>query len=199
MGEKPIASYMDAEFIFELKRQLVHLLLGIGIALSVYYLKPAYGNLILIPLLLAIFFMLITPRILPELKVSNHLLFHFERTQDRMDFPFKGAIWYSAGIIPPLAFLPMDVACAIIAILSSGDSMSTLVGRFMGRHRIGSKSAEGFLGFFLFGFVAAAIFVPFQMAIIFAFLGAIIEFFAFMDDNFLVPVGLAISYLITTL
>ncbi len=190
---------MDPEFIFELKRQLVHLLLGIGIALSVYYLKPVYGNLILIPLMLAILFMLITPRIPPELNMSNHLLFHFERVRDKINSPFKGAIWYSFGIILPIAFLPIDVGSAIIAILGSGDSMSTLIGKFMGRHRIGSKSIEGFLGFFLFGLIAAAIFVPFQMAIIFAFLGAIMEFLAFMDDNFLVPVGLSVFYFITAL
>lgn len=187
---------MDPEFIFELKRQLAHFIIGMSIAFSVYYLKPMFGNLILIPLILAIFFMLVIPRILPELEISNHLLFHFERTKDKVNSPFNGAIWYSIGILFPTAFLPIDMSSAIIAVLSSGDSVATLIGKFMGRHRIGSKSVEGFLGFFLFGFIAAAIFVPFQIAIIFAFFGALIEFFTFMDDNFLVPVGLTVFYII---
>ncbi len=187
---------MDPEFIFELKRQLAHFLIGMGIAFSVYYLKPVYGILILIPLILAIFFMLIIPRILPELEISNHLLFHFERTHDRLNFPFKGAIWYSAGIMLPIALLPIDMSSAIIAVLSSGDSVATLIGKFLGKHKIGSRSIEGFLSFFIFGLLAAAIFVQFQTAIIFAFFGALIEFFAFMDDNFLVPGGLTVFYII---
>lgn len=139
--------------------------------------------------------MLIIPRLFPELNVSNHLLFHFERSDDKINFPFNGAIWYSVGIIFPILFLPTDVASAIIAVLSAGDSMSTLIGKFAGKHRAGSKSIEGFLSFLFFGSVAAAVFVSFQDAVIFAFLGALIEFFAFMDDNFLVPAGLTVFYI----
>lgn len=188
---------MTSDFVFELKRQMVHLLLGLSIAFTVYFFYPVYGNFILLPLVLAILIMIILPRIVSDLRVTNHLLYHFERDHDIVNFPFKGAIWYGIGIIAPILFVSnLNMACAIIAILSVGDSTSTLIGKFLGKSRIGHKSLEGFMSFFVFGFIAAMLFVSWQRAVLFAFLGAVIEFFTFLDDNFLVPFGLTIFYLL---
>lgn len=192
---------MASDFKLEFKRQMAHLFLGLSIAVVVYFFYPIYGILILIPLIIAILAMITLPRISSGIKIANHLLYHFEREHDIINFPFKGAIWYGIGIIAPILFLPVDdatsrplLACAIIAILSAGDSMSTIIGKFYGVHRIGHKSVEGFLGFMAFGFIPAIFFISPELALIFAFLGALIEFCTFIDDNFLVPVGLTIFY-----
>lgn len=182
----------DREFTLELKRQLAHLFLGLAIAYVVYHIK---SNLILIPLAVTLFLLYIIPKTTPNLKISNHLLYHFERDHDKINFPFKGPIWYGIGIMPPILFLPIDVACAVIAILSVGDSTSTLIGKFLGRVRIGEKSLEGFLAFLIFSLPAALLFISnWQLALTLALSGAIIEFFTFMDDNFLIPAGLTILY-----
>ncbi len=190
------ADRMKSDFVLEFKRQMVHLFLGLGITVAVYFFYPIYGNLILIPLMISVSIMIILPRIVSDLKVANHLLYHFERDHDIINFPFKGAIWYCIGIIFPILFLPLNIACAIIAVLSAGDSMSTIIGKFYGKYRIGHKSIEGFLGFIAFGFIPAVFFVPPSSALVLAFLGAIIELVNFIDDNFLVPVGLTILYYI---
>jgi len=154
------------DFIFELKRKMFHFILGTLIACAVFYLYPVYNNLLLAPLIIALIIMWIIPRI-PENRrpISNKLLYHFEREKDRKTFPFKGAIYFGLGIIPPIALLPVDpdgvprLACAVIAVLAGGDAFSTLVGKFYGRYRIRHKSIEGFIAFVIVSDAMATFFV----------------------------------------
>jgi dolichol kinase len=188
----------DDNNILEVKRQLFHLCLGLIITFGVYFLRPKFGPFfIIIPLIIALIFMLFIPRVAPDLKVSNHLLYHFERNHNIIAFPFKGAFWYGLGIIFPIFFLELEIACAIIIVVSVGDALSTLVGKFYGKYKVKEKSIEGFLAFVLFSFLGAAIFVDPFLAGIFALLGGLIELFLTMfDDNFLIPVILTFLYLI---
>ena len=184
--------------LLEIKRQLFHLILGLFISVVVYFFRSVYGNLILVPLLAGVLMLVILPKIAPELKISNHLLYHFEREHDVMNFPFKGAIWFGIGITVPIVLIAdVNVACAIIIILSVGDSFSTVIGKFHGRLRIGQKSIEGFLAFVVSSFFFALIFISSDplLAIKFALLGGILEFFALVDDNLMVPIGLTVFYL----
>lgn len=186
------------EFLLEMKRQLVHLFLGMVISLSVYFLYPSMGRFVLLPLIVVLFFIFTLPRWITEMRLFNHLVFHFERENDILNFPFRGAFWYGVGIIPPILFLPLNPACAVIVVLSAGDSMSTIVGKFLGKRRFGHKSVEGFISFFIFGFLAAAVFVSPGLAFAFAFLGAVMEFFSFIDDNLLIPLGLSVFYVLVS-
>ena len=186
------------DFLLELKRQLVHLFMGIVISLSVYFVYPFMGKLVLLPLIVILLFIFTLPRLITDIWLFNHLFLHFEREDDIMNFPFRGAFWYGVGIIPPILFLPLNPACAVIAVLSAGDSMSTIVGKFLGKRRYGHKSVEGFLSFFVFGFLAAAVFVSPELALMFAFLGAVMEFLSFIDDNLLIPLSLSVFYVLAS-
>jgi len=186
------------DFLLELKRQLVHLFMGILISLSVYFLDPFMGRWVLLPLIVMLLFIFTLPRLITDIWLFNHLFLHFEREDDIMNFPFRGAFWYGVGIIPPILFLPLNPACAVIAVLSAGDSMSTIVGKFLGKRRYGHKSVEGFLSFFVFGFLAAAVFVSPELALMFAFLGAVMEFLSFIDDNLLIPLSLSVFYVLAS-
>jgi len=187
------------EKALEVRRQLFHLVLGSLIAIAVWILKPVYGNLILIPLAIAIVLLYAIPKIKPDLKVSNHLLTRFERKKDVESFPYKGAIHYGIGIFFPIWLLEVNLACVIILILSVGDAMSTLVGKFYGRHRIGEKSIEGTLAFTVSGFIACLLFLKIagrmdlaRTALELTLLGAFIEMVSKIDDNLAVPMTLAI-------
>ena len=182
-----------SDYTLELRRKGFHLILGSCIAFAVYNLKPVYGNLVLIPLLLGVLVMLLIPRIMPENRVSNKLLYHFERQEDIDNFPYKGAIHYGAGVFFPILLLDVKIACAIILVLSVGDALSTLIGKFHGRiriHPVAHKTIEGTLAFILFGFLAALIFVDFKIAAVLAVAGSFIELASPWDDNFTVPVVL---------
>ncbi|OYT26428.1 MAG: hypothetical protein B6U97_03870 [Candidatus Altiarchaeales archaeon ex4484_96] len=196
---------METSYLFEIKRQLVHLLVGFAIALGVYHLEPVAGKYVVVPLLAAVSFMLVLPRIGAELKLHNHLLFHFERPKDIESFPYRGAIFYALGVSPAILLLDVNTACAIIAILSIGDSTSTIVGKSVGQIRIGHKSLEGSLAFIFFSFIGAWFFLPQQpvYALLLSFLGAVIELsniyhdHLLMDDNLLVPIALTLAALLS--
>jgi len=182
-----------SELGLELRRKGFHLILGSCIAFGVYFLKPHYGNLVLIPLALGVIVMLLIPRIRPGNRVSNRLLYHFERQKDIENFPYKGAIHYGVGVFFPILFLDVKTACGIVMVLSVGDAFSTLIGKFHGRvkiHRLAFKSLEGSLAFLVSGFLSALIFVDVAAAVKFALVGAIVELVSPWDDNFTVPVAL---------
>jgi len=187
------------EFVFELKRKMFHFILGVFIACSVYYLYPYYEKLLLIPLVTAIIIMWVAPRLPIEHVMSKKLLYHFEREHDKKYFPFKGAIYFGIGIIPPLVLLPVDLAtgepllaCAVISVLAGGDAFATLVGKFYGKYRFRHKSIEGFIAFITFSYMMASPFVDPKTAFALAFIGAIIEFFNTIDDNLAIPIGLTV-------
>jgi dolichol kinase len=191
---------VDRIFMLETKRQAVHLCLGMTISALVYYLMPPLGIFVLAPLIIALLGLYYVPKIWPNLTVANHLITHFERDADAEKFPFKGSVWYGLGIIPPITaaatgMIPLSVACAIIAVLSVGDSTCTWVGKFFGKIRIGEKSLEGFLTFAILSSLAVLIYVQnYQLALIFGFGGALLELYTLMDDNFFIPFGLTIIY-----
>lgn len=196
------------DFVFEFKRKMFHFILGTCIAYGVYVLYPVYRNLLLAPLIVALIIMWIIPCIPVERRwISNHLLYHFEREKDKKEFPFKGAIYFGIGIIPPIVLLPLDasgaprLACAVIAVLAGGDAFATLVGKFYGKYRIGHKSIEGFIGFILASYTMASVtgFADEKTAIFLAVAGAIIEFFNTIDDNLAIPIGLTIVILVTNI
>lgn len=180
--------------MLEVRRQLFHLFLGLIIAFFVSSAKSVLGNLIVFAIILVVSILLVFPELKIEIDAINLLLKHFERPHDIEKFPFKGSIFYGIGVAFPILLLDVKVACAIIAVLSAGDSMSTLIGRFYGTTRRGHRSFEGMFAFIIFSFMAASMFVSLKLAFAFALVGGLIEFFSFFDDNFLVPVGLTLVY-----
>ena len=192
--------------MLEIKRQLVHLTLGLSIATAVFFLEPVYGKLIILPLIMGVAVLIILPEIGAELRTHNHLLFHFERPKDIEHFPYRGAILYGIGISPAIMLLEdVNTACAIIAVLSVGDSASTLIGRSYGKHRIGHKSIEGLIGFIVFSFFGAWLFLQNDTAAAatYAVVGGLIELsnvgsdHILLDDNLIIPIGLTILALLT--
>jgi len=180
------------EDALEFKRQVVHLLNGSAIAVAVYFLKPVYDLWVLVPLVAALFLMHLLPKVKPDLRVMNHLMYHFERRRDIENFPFKGAIFYGLGIIFPIVLLDVGLACAVILILSVGDAFSNLVGRKWGRHRVLDKSIEGSIGFLVTSWAAASVLVGPYEAFVLAFAGTVIELFSVWDDNVTIPAGLSL-------
>jgi len=80
--------------------------------------------------------------------------------------------------------------------LSFGDSISALIGRKFGKTKIGNKSLEGSISFFL-SCVVVAFFIPglnVWIGIISAFFAAIIELVGIhkLNDNLTIPIATAL-------
>ncbi|MFC2154569.1 diacylglycerol/polyprenol kinase family protein [Candidatus Altiarchaeota archaeon] len=181
---------MKSDFWLEFKRQMVHLLLGSAIAFTMYFFKLYTVLLLLATTIL----FLVVPRFSPNNPLSRLLMALFERKKDIEEFPFRGAIFFNIGAVSAVFLLPLEFACGVILVLGWGDSMSTLIGKYIGRHRIGAKSIEGSLAFLLFGFIGALFFLNWEMALLFAFVGMFIELFLPFNDNLSIPIGLSLLY-----
>ena len=130
---------------FEIKRQLIHLCGGVAIGLGVYLLKPVYGPLTAIPVLAGVLLFLILPKLGRLFHIHNHLMTRYERYTDIEAMPYKGAIYYGIGVAPAILLLETNMACAIIMVLSVGDSISTIVGKTIGRTPVGFRDSKSFV------------------------------------------------------
>ncbi|MFH1402874.1 MAG: hypothetical protein ABIH11_01230 [Candidatus Altiarchaeota archaeon] len=178
----------------ELRRQLVHMTGGVLISIMAYLMKPLLGWLIVFPVLGGLAWFLSAPKLFPNLKDSNSILFHFEREEDVRTLPYRGAIYFGFGMLIPLALLPTEPACAAIIVLSVGDALSTIIGRLYGRVRIGGKSLEGFAAFVISSFIAALAYVDPKTAIVFAVIGGVVELIPHANDNISIPAALTLAY-----
>jgi dolichol kinase len=132
--------------------------------------------------------------------------FIFERKDARR--PFAGAFWFYFGA--GLAFLvfPLNAASAAGATLAVSDSLSTIIGKKLGRHAIlGRKTVEGTAAFFLSSLFICLLFFSPAIAVAGAAAAALAELLpewnrisrsrlsGLLDDNLLIPLmtGLTIT------
>jgi len=104
-----------------------------------------------------------------------------------------GPLTLVLGVIVSLWCFHPSVAYACVSICALGDAVATIVGERWGRVPLphnGRKTLEGSAMFLVTGLVCGALYMPFQLAIVAAFAGALIESLPIQDwDNFCVPVG----------
>jgi len=139
----------------ELPRQLVHLS---GLLLVILAQFTGRRAAILYFALIALFFLLYSYYIKRREKKDNGLFnkfesrfrdfaFSFERKDEK--YPLIGAFWFYTGCSLALALYPLNIASSSCAMLAVGDSLSTLIGKKFGRHKIGNKTLEGSIACFL--------------------------------------------------
>lgn len=168
----------------EIGRNSVHLIFGIVLAFCILLFEsdlvlPILAALIVLGLLVSEF-----SRRNVRFPVVQWFLDAFERKGVR---PGKGVLAFFAGAFIALLFFSRGIVFVSILILSFCDSFSAMIGVF-GRHRIyKKKTLEGFLAGFIAALIACVFLMPAQLAIILCFAAAVIELFAPIDDNLLMP------------
>ncbi len=181
--------------ILELKRQLMHILVGLVTLALVYHgiLSP-----------LAIFLLIIAGIILSflckrmRIPVASTFLNHVEREEQRKTFPGKGTIFFFIGVLLSLQLFEQNIAYASIMVLTFGDSVSHMFGAQFGRLRNifngrSKKLLEGTLMGTLAGFFGAVFFVPIPEAFLGSLGAMIAEVIKIdfnentLDDNLVVP------------
>ncbi|MBI4139872.1 hypothetical protein HY483_02835 [Candidatus Woesearchaeota archaeon] len=114
----------------ELRRQLFHLLVGMGAAFLVW--KELFSPRIFFALLVVGLGTSLISRNKRILIIAT-LLDMFDRPEDRKTLPGKGALYLLSGILLTVYFYPKGIAAASIVILSIGDSLNHFIGRFWGK------------------------------------------------------------------
>ncbi|MBI2141439.1 phosphatase PAP2 family protein [Candidatus Woesearchaeota archaeon] len=190
----------------ELKRQVMHALIGLLIAAFVWK-YPSLWYLVLVVAAAGLAFSYLIKSAAAAkstaLKKMRSLavaaLGVVERKEAIQKFPGKGAITLFLGSGITAAIFEREMAVAAILILAIGDSVSHLAGRLIGRMKhkrpfIEEKMVEGTVVGFVFAAAAAATILPVWMAVLAAAAGMIVEALHLrigkirIDDNLTVPI-----------
>lgn len=188
----------------EFHRQLVHIsgIVFIILAQLVGRIVSAWLFIIAVTLFLYSSMIVREYRRMDLLSKLEGRLRHAVISLERQDIPrpFTGAVWFFLSF--GLAFLvfPLPIASAACTALAVGDSLSTLAGSRLGRHRLlGKKTLEGSLACFI-GSLASFIFVGPIPATLVAVTATVAELLpetsalkglkkrGLIDDNFLIPI-----------
>lgn len=180
----------------EVKRQIMHALLGIIIVILIYF--DLIGSMILlIVFIIGLALSLISRH--RKIPVVDYFLKTFDREKDLESFPGKGAIFYILGAFLAVWIFPKDIAMASIMILALGDSVSRLVGPYgYLKHPFhNEKFFEGVIAGAIAAFLGALFFVSWIPALIASIASMLIEGIDLeiknfkIDDNLLIPVTAA--------
>ena len=177
----------------EVKRQLVHIFIGVVIVLLLKF------NLINA---LILFIIAVTGFLISFLCKKHHipiisgLLKTLDRKKDLESFPGKGMVFYVFGSFLAVLLFPKDIAMASIIILALGDSVSRIVGPYgYLKHPFHSdKFLEGVIAGAAAGFLGALIFVSWLEALLASVITMLIEGIDLelgdfkIDDNLIIPV-----------
>ncbi len=187
---------MEEKIAQELKRQVVHFLLGI-IALAVL-LNLGRNTLMAALFLIVVFGFVIVNQLLlgKKIKWVQWFVERFERPH--APFPGWGSACYAMGSLFLVGFLhSVPEIAASIVIIAFGDSLSTIIGK-IGRVRLPwseRKTVEGSVAFFIASLPAYHFVGPIVIPI--AIIAAIIESIDFpLDDNIIVPIACTMMFLI---
>ncbi len=194
-------AFLTGEFL----RQLIHILTGIVFILIINF-SGNNAELVFLVILLALTFFSILVTRSDDTEKSPRLVRKLERSK-KQKIKFQGTILLLSGVFVTLILFPVEIVYAAVAIVTFGDSIATIVGTSIGRHKLpysDKKSLEGTFSGLIVAFLVAMLFVtPFQ-----AFIGSLGGMFMesaislktvkranimsvirfFINDNFLIPI-----------
>ncbi|MFH0835829.1 MAG: hypothetical protein V1834_01570 [Candidatus Micrarchaeota archaeon] len=172
----------------ELRRQTVHLVLGLVFVTIGYFLGSAVlTTLLFLALASGLFLIHYYLRGFRHWTI-HHLLVLLDRPHW---LPAKGALFYVAGALFLLSFMEFSFALGVLAIVAAGDGLATIVGRHS-KVRLPyrrEKSVMGLVFFVLGGFAASVLLLGFHDAVIYSIALGLVEAFLPGDDNLLIPLS----------
>ncbi len=189
---------METKEKLERRRQIFHLFLGTLIVL-LYKIRILNINILFIIFLIGFATSFISAK--RKIPFLYWFLKKFEREEDFKKSPGKGPLMYLAGALITLLLFEENIALAAIMVLTVGDSVSHMVGKYFGKYRFrSSKHMEGTIAGIFFASITASMFIEPKLAFLgstVAMLTEIIELKigkTIIDDNLVIPViaGLAI-------
>lgn len=195
---------------FEVRRNIFHLFYGLAYVLLIYFNR---FKLIHLLALLLIGTLIALSSLKYKLPFISWFLKNFERPDT---FPGKGALTFLVGVIFAVALFEKNIALAAIMILTIGDSISHVIGRFYGKLKNplnNLRYIEGTLFGALLASFGAMLFVSPMKAFIASFIAMVFEavdlkliingwakkllFDVMLDDNVIIPLvaGVVLSVL----
>ncbi|MDQ7038130.1 MAG: SEC59/DGK1/VTE5 family protein [Aquificota bacterium] len=181
----------------EVRRQIFHLVL-ISLWIVPILFMPLPVTLTLMVLIVVINLMVVR-KADPVFKLVKPLIDRLER-EENLERPGIQALYANLGVL--ISFLLFGKISAFgVAVLSVGDSLSTLVGRAFGRNPVffnPAKSWEGTIAFFFGVYLVMLPFLGAERALLLGLVASLVEAVRTgMDDNLTLPVtGSLVVYLV---
>jgi len=192
----------------ELRRQTIHAA-GILTLIPMYLLPRDQTTLLLGAMVLGILSLTIyrghRTRLHKHIAIEQLFLFEnwFEKQIMKFErpgeFPLRGALLFYVGVFVAFELFPVSIAAAATAVLAAGDSVSTVVGRSWGRHKLPinrDKSWEGSAAFFIGALFVLMFFVNPVKALMVAVAATAVEAAPWMDDNLTIPLATGLALLL---
>ena len=174
----------------ELFRKLIHLVFGLLIAGMVWAAGKTNAAAILAG---GIFIGLVLVDLIlrgHRLWIFSDLIAHFDRNDC---LPGKGALMFGVSALACVILFPVSIAVPAIVTLAVLDSVTTIAGQALGRHRIyNGKSFEGTAAGIIVTTIVLLVFMSLPGAVAVAILAGIIELVSPVDDNLVIPVAVAV-------
>jgi dolichol kinase len=169
----------------ELVRQLIHAS-GVFVLILGLFLKIDVLVLLCVIMVVSVEIMFVLDNYI-HIPVFSSIISICKRSEDE-----RGFLYFFLGIILTLIIFSfnLSIAYSAILLLLIGDSLSTIVGRKFGIHKLPFKkykSYEGSLAFFIVGFVCCMILLPPFPAFTGALAGTLTEAYSPVDDNIPIP------------
>jgi dolichol kinase len=197
----------------EVGRQFIHMLTGAAF-LIVIYLSGRYAVLVFAVLLAAAVFASV---LIKKFNLSQRTSGVFRRLgrPGVQTVKLQGTILLLSGVLVTLLLFPRNIVYASVAIVALGDSVATIIGVLIGKHKLPyseNKTVEGTFSGLAAAFGGALLFVSPVQALLGAASGMFIESTIklqtvreasltglikfFLNDNFLIPVFSAFVMLV---
>ncbi len=179
----------------ELKRQLMHIVVGL-VTITLIYFEILSPISLLLLIIAGILLSFLCKRV--RLPIISTFLDHVEREEQKKNFPGKGTIFFFIGVLLSLQLFEQNIAYASIMVLTFGDSISHMFGAQFGKIKNifngkSQKLLEGTLAGTFAGFFGAVFFVPIPEAFLGSAAAMITEVIKIdfnettLDDNLVVP------------
>lgn len=181
-----------ANKVIEKKRDVLQAIFGVAIIAAFVLLSSSNAYALLILLILFGYLLRSFTMAFGGNPLSKYLV-----GLEREGVPFgRGAVWLALGSLLALSFIsPVNLVIVVLSAILIADPLATLVGIKVGGVKIPynrDKTISGFVAYFLVVFAISFIFAR-QLSILIALIAAVVESLPMhMDDNFDVPLVLAI-------
>ena len=195
---------MKHQNLFEFKRKLLHILMGI-IGILLIQFNIINTRILFVILIFGILLSITCLRC--KIPFVNYFLDTFGRREEKQHMPGRALIFASAGALLCLQLFQKNIALASITILTFSDSISLLVGKYLGRTKSTlnkNKNIEGTIAGILISSAIATFFVPFYLAFIGSLIAGTFELLTIkvqelkIDDNLIIPLSAGtIMFLVT--
>lgn len=187
----------------EIIRKFFHMLFGTCFLALIYFFGTELSFIIILSFFIIGLILALLIKSGLKNKILDSVLNVVEREHEK-HFPGKAALLFFISAAVVIFFFKNEpiIILASLGTLIFGDSFAALIGKKFGKTIILSKknytkTLEGTIACFLVSIIWISLFFPFNIAIIAALVGTIIEFLP-INDNLLIPstVAIVIKFLI---